>query len=347
MILPETARTLRTSDIGRATEHISRVFASHRLDVAAGARRLAVEHRQSGWPDASFNELCYGGQVLIEAPALLDFYMLQFTLRGCCEITQRRRSLCLPAGTAAVINPDCRYTKRWSEDAVQVIVRLSRTRLSRLLAGLLGREGPAAVEFAFAARDMHAQASYLWEIVKCLGPRAASDAVSMRETVHTAAVDHLLTVLLHTMPNSQQEALARDDVGPARPRFVRLAQDYIDANATERVTLVGAFRCGWSRGADAASRLSASLGCHSVPVPALRAPHARATATPELCVRARRRRCNELRLRESRTIRSRLCSAARRAAFADAPARARVTNTIGASTSAALRSCCVALTCTQ
>jgi AraC-like DNA-binding protein len=238
MILPETARTLRTSDIGRATEHISRVFASHRLDVAAGARRLAVEHRQSGWPDASFNELCYGGQVLIEAPALLDFYMLQFTLRGCCEITQRRRSLCLPAGTAAVINPDCRYTKRWSADAVQVIVRVSRTRLSRLLAGLLGREGPAAVGFAFAACEMHAQASYLWEIVKCLGPRAASDAVSRRETVHTAAVDHLLTVLLHTMPNSQQEALVRDDIEPARPRFVRLAQDYIDANATERVTLV-------------------------------------------------------------------------------------------------------------
>ena len=238
MILPETAQALRTSDIGRATEHISHVFASHRLDMAAGARRLAVEHRQSGWPDASFNELSYGGQVLIAAPALLDFYMLQFTLRGCCEITQRRRSLCLPAGTAAVINPDCGYVKRWSEDAVQVIVRVSRARLSRLLAGLLGSEGPAAVEFAFAARDIRAQAGYLWEIVKYLGPRAAEDALSMRKTVHTAAVDHLLTVLLHTMPSSRHEELVRDDSEPDRPRFVRLAQDYIHANATERVTLV-------------------------------------------------------------------------------------------------------------
>lgn len=236
MVLPPSACVLRTRDIARATEHISGVFASHRLDVASGVRRLAMDHRQTGWSDVSFNELRYGEQVLVNAPALVDYYLLQFTLRGHCEITQRGQPLSLPQGTAAVINPTCGYTKRWSEDAVQVIVRVRRERLWRELAGILGIDGVVPVDFRLVSRDFRSEALYLWNMVRILAPQAGADSVTMRTRVHAAAVSHLLTVLLHTVPNSRDEALAIES-RLSTPRYVRRARDYIHAHPTDSFSL--------------------------------------------------------------------------------------------------------------
>jgi AraC-like DNA-binding protein len=195
-----------------------------------------MDHRQSGWSDVSFNELRYGWDVRVEAPPLLDFYLLQFTLRGCCEIVQRGRSLCLAAGTAAVVNPDCDYAKRWSQDAVQLIVRVSRSRLSCLLTQLLGAQAPDAIQFEFAARDFRSEVHGLWAAVKCIALEAGSDAIWMRRSLHVAAVDHLLTLLLNTMRNSCGERL-ESDTEPARPRFLQRAQDYIQAHAADAFSL--------------------------------------------------------------------------------------------------------------
>lgn len=236
MVLPPSACVLRTCDIARATEHISGVFTPHRLDFAGGARRLAMDHRQTGWSDVSFNELRYGEQVLVNAPALVDYYLLQFTLRGRCEITQRGQPLSLPAGTAAVINPTCGYTKRWSQDAVQVIVRVRRERLWRELAGVLGMDGVVPVDFRLVSRDVRTEARYLWNMVRILAPQAGPDSLLMRRSAHAAAVSHLLTVVLHTVPNSRDEALAAES-RPSTPRCVSRARDYIHAHPADSFSL--------------------------------------------------------------------------------------------------------------
>ena len=80
----------------------------------AGQHRLDFRYRRARLGAVELNALQFGGEVMVVAPDVPDFYLLQFMLAGSCTLTQGGRSYDMPAGSVAVINSSRPFTKKWS-----------------------------------------------------------------------------------------------------------------------------------------------------------------------------------------------------------------------------------------
>jgi hypothetical protein len=72
------------------------------------------------------NSMQYGTSIMVTAPPFGDFYLLQFTLTGRCQLRQDGRCTDLPAGSVAVINPFRAFAKAWSPGTRQLLIRIDR-----------------------------------------------------------------------------------------------------------------------------------------------------------------------------------------------------------------------------
>ena len=123
------------------------MLAPHRLTYLTREHRLDFRHRLARLGAVELNALQFGGDVMVTAPHLPDFYLLQFMLAGSCTLTQGGRSYDMPAGSVAVINPCRPFTKKWSPDGRQLLVRIERSLLDRELQAWTGREPKELIEF--------------------------------------------------------------------------------------------------------------------------------------------------------------------------------------------------------
>jgi AraC-binding-like domain len=60
------------------------------------------------------NSMQYGTDIMVTAPPFGDFYLLQFTLAGKCQLRQGESCTDMPAGSVAVINPFRAFAKAWA-----------------------------------------------------------------------------------------------------------------------------------------------------------------------------------------------------------------------------------------
>jgi AraC-like DNA-binding protein len=126
---------------------MSGIFAHHRLECRGD--QVAFAHSGLPGPGLSLHRLGYGAEVVVSAPALADFYLLQLTLEGACDITQGAESVCLRAGELLVINPTRPYRKRWGENCTQLIARLDRQLLEQAWTDHYGTAPSRPLDFAF------------------------------------------------------------------------------------------------------------------------------------------------------------------------------------------------------
>ncbi len=173
------AAAFRTRSLDAAREHVGGVFAAHRL--SCGVRELDFVHERRDRPRASLNRLRYGAEVVVEAPALQGFYLLQCTLAGRCEIELGRRAVTVGAGDLLVVNPTRPYRKRWSADCTQLIARLDRDLVDEAWTMRHGEPPRAPLEFAFANVPAAAAAPLAAALLAAdrgrVGERALADAL--------------------------------------------------------------------------------------------------------------------------------------------------------------------------
>ena len=105
------------SDLESASEYLCGALAPHRLTYLTRERRLDFRHRLAKLGAVELNAMQFGGDVMVVAPHVPDFYLLQIMLAGNCTLTQGGRSYDMPAGSVAVINSSRPFTKRWSQPA--------------------------------------------------------------------------------------------------------------------------------------------------------------------------------------------------------------------------------------
>jgi AraC-like DNA-binding protein len=210
---------LRTDDLERAREHIGSVFAAHTLGYWGPARRLDFAHHEARLDGLSLHDLRYGADVTVGAPALADFYLLQFTLEGTCEVRCGTRAAALPAGTLLVVNPSRPYEKRWGADCRQLIVRLDRAVLERQLEAL--------PEFAFAPLALDRAGASLGRFAELMCRELAGGGAVAVPGVQRAFADALAALMLATVPHDRP-AVKRS---PAVPATVRRAETFMRAHA--------------------------------------------------------------------------------------------------------------------
>jgi AraC-like DNA-binding protein len=227
---------LATSDLDHAREHLSTVFADHRLIPDGRTRSVNFRHSYAPLGAVSFNGLQYGAAVTVSAPALTDFYLLQFTLRGTCEIDCGASSVILAPGSILVMNPTRPYRKHWSADCRQLLVRIDKTLLRRQLAALLGHDAEQSLEFEFASLDGRRRGATLARFAELICRDLEGDRLLTRPETQRSAAETLCHLLLDTIDHSYRDALDRPAELPV-PRFVRRAEEFIRANVTADIAL--------------------------------------------------------------------------------------------------------------
>jgi len=119
----------RARDLELAREYLSGVLAPHGLTYLARERRLDFRHRAANLSAIELNALQYGANVRISAPPLPEHYLLEFQLAGSNMLTQGGRTLDMPTGSVAIINPRRPFTKSASPDSRKLMIRIERSLL--------------------------------------------------------------------------------------------------------------------------------------------------------------------------------------------------------------------------
>jgi AraC-like DNA-binding protein len=241
---PSLARhlALETGDLDRARGHIGGVFAPHRLEFAAASpsRTLAFQHARVAFGSLSLNLLRYGGDVVVGAPALEDFYLLQLTLSGSCVIEARGGChIALGPGTLFMVDPTHNYRKRWSVDGAQLIVRIERKAVEQAIAEEIGRPlAPRFTDRALVTSEAPTRSllRFLEAVLRDLGEETAQCA---KPAVQRHIERGLIGLLLEAVPHSLGDELGRREtaLSVAAPGIVRRAEAFIRERAAEPIGL--------------------------------------------------------------------------------------------------------------
>jgi AraC-like DNA-binding protein len=212
---------LRTHEPNQAQAILQDRFARHSLRVLDTRRTLDFSLRQAQLDRVTFLLVSYGRDVEIVTSGFGDFYLLQLTLTGTCETTTGTITIETGPGHFHVVNPGTAYRKRWSSDASQLILRLPRQPLEQLATAdsddepVLFEQSPDPVP-----TTVDELVKFFWCDVTTAG-RARS------RVIDRSASRHLMTVVLHSLPNSAASVLTPDEPPACLPRADRFIRQHL------------------------------------------------------------------------------------------------------------------------
>lgn len=182
--------------------------------------------------------LRFGSEAMVD-PGALGAYHVNIPLSGSVDSECGPRAAVATVGRGAVFTPrEHTVLPRWSDDASQICVKISKSAVEAELEALLGH--PVATDIPFdLAFDLTTAAAASWlGVVRLLLEEAdRPDGLLQRSSTHREYLEKLLiSGLLHVQAHGYREALLSPQP-PARPRTVKRVIDLIDANPEVNYTL--------------------------------------------------------------------------------------------------------------
>jgi AraC-like DNA-binding protein len=226
-----------TTDLEPACEYLSGVLAPHRLTYMTRERRLNFRHRRASLGAVELNALAFGGDVRVDAPHIPDYFLVQFTLAGSCTLTQGGRTYDMGAGSVAVINPCRPFTKSWSPNGRQLLLRIDRSLLEREMRAWTRSETRERIEFNQSQAFAMEKAATLTHAVRMLCDDLRDESSSLdHPLVRDRIVSTLASALLVGLPHNYSRAFeaAQPSIAPAS---VRRAERFIEENAVNPIGL--------------------------------------------------------------------------------------------------------------
>jgi AraC-like DNA-binding protein len=222
----------QTDQLDEARSYMTRVFRPHDLSLVRGAAGLSMRHEQLSLGATSIHWLEYGSTVQMTSPEMGGFYLFQLNLQGDCTVRQGSAEATVATGHAYAVNPTRPLTKSWSADCRQLIVRVDRPALDRLLQRELGVDLTKPLEFSFQPVPLSGAAAALIRTVVAF--RSADTEVGW--VPHSRIVRHAEAMLMSMLLSGFQHSYT-DDFGRAAaacaPAYVRRVEDFIHASARE------------------------------------------------------------------------------------------------------------------
>jgi AraC-like DNA-binding protein len=236
-LLPRQA-VFRTRDLDQAREHMCSVFAENSLTYLPRQRLLDFRHREAKLGSIALNSLYWGAGVMVTAPVVPDFYLLQFTLVGQCEVWQGTYHNVLPARSVAIINPGQGFRKAWMPKARQLMLRIDRRLVEREVRAWTGGDEGGGIEFEMPPINDVTKVGTLALYVRMICDDLRKEASDLsRPLVADRVASGLVALLLTSMPNNKQRAIEAASQ-PAAPFFVRRVEQFIEEHARDTIALV-------------------------------------------------------------------------------------------------------------
>lgn len=233
----EAFALFQSEDLDEARERVAAVFCPHRLDTIGRGARLAARHHHLRGDKASLNYIEYGAKTMIAPGTLEGFYLLQIPLSGAAAISNGADRYVTAPGQAAVLNPQLPTTMIWEAGTRQLLVQIDRQAMIDQLSAQLGHRAEAPPTF-LGAMDMTGGAgATLRQMVNFLMAEADQGRHALGAGLMGRQVEAMLVSgLLEAHRHDYRDRLGRVRAAP-RPRHLRLAESFIEANLDQPLTL--------------------------------------------------------------------------------------------------------------
>ena len=227
---------MKTRHLDEARDRVAAIFCPHRLETIGTHGEFSAVHNHLPGQRLSLNYIEYGARTLI-APGHLDtFYLLQIPLQGGAEITNGATSYQSTPDTAAVLNPHLPTKMVWQEGTQQVLVQIARSALQEQMSALAGRtlsetitfDGPLDLATGAGAKLKRLIFWMVDEVDRGTSP--LGDGLMARQ-LESAVLSGLIEAA------HSQLSLPEESRVSARPRHMRLAEEYIAEHLDQPIAL--------------------------------------------------------------------------------------------------------------
>jgi AraC-like DNA-binding protein len=235
-LLPRQA-VFRTRDLDQASTHMCRVLAENSATYLPRQRLLDFRHRKAKLGSIALNSLYWGAGVMVTVPLVPDFYHLQFTLAGECEVWQGTHHNVLRPGSFAIVNPGRAFRKSWMPRTRQLLLPIDRRLVEREFRAWTGGDEGGGIEFEMPPIDDVTKVGTLALYVRMICDDLRNEASYLsRPLVADHVASGLVALLLTSMPNNKQRAIEAASQ-PAAPFFVRRVEQFIEEHARDTIAL--------------------------------------------------------------------------------------------------------------
>lgn len=225
----------RTASCDEVREAIARVYTEPTLRLGRRSKTLNARLNNCRLETIQLAYGAFGGVVHFDFPAA-DCFVTLLPLRGGGEVFSRRQSaVLLGAQTCATISPDAGFQASYSEDYAALVMRINAQALTKKLAVMTGTSITAPLQMKLqpnASQRMLTLCRYLPVLAAML-----SEAVFPLPTWWISQTEQLLMVMFLCGSQHNYSHLLEQEAPDCAPWQVRRAEDYIEANWQEAITL--------------------------------------------------------------------------------------------------------------
>lgn len=227
----------QSSDLDETRERVAAVFCPHRLETIGRDATLDARQHHLRGERISLNYIEYGAKTLIAPGELERFYLLQIPLAGGAMIANGRASYYSDPRAAAVLNPHLPTSMIWTEGAAQVLVQIDRQAMRDHLSAQLGARAERDLTFDGPLDLGSGPGAALRQLVLFLLAEADAGRCPLGQGLMGRQVEAvLMSGLLESRRHDYAAHLGRVRAAP-RPRHMRLAEGYIEANLLRALTI--------------------------------------------------------------------------------------------------------------
>ena len=222
----------RTGHPDAVRETLARVYAAPTLELRHGTKMLNARMNECRLPNIMLSYGSYGGDVVLDFPAG-DCFLQLVVLRGNAEITSRRESVTAPK--SVVITPDAGYQAKYSADYEALYLKIKPQALTNKLVAMTGATigGPLPMSL----QPNRTQAAQILRRYLVVLANTLNDAVAPLPAWWVAQTEQLLMVMFLCGHQHGYSHLLEQEAPDSAPWQVRKAEEYIEANWQQAVTL--------------------------------------------------------------------------------------------------------------
>lgn len=230
-------KVFETRDVDHAREEVTRCFSPHKLTPIGRDQPFDAVHNRAPVADIYMNYLRYGTKVELYPGEPEVLFLLQFPLSGSVWLKIGNQEVFSTPELGSVFSPTVPCVFTMNSNAAQLMMKIPREAMENHLVALLDRHLTEPLEFNGAmdfTQKPHAQLRNLMNIIVAdieAGSPFLSSPLIAQETRNL-----ILTSMLKLQPSNYSNRLA-EPVSAAAPRSVRVAEDFIRANAHRAVSI--------------------------------------------------------------------------------------------------------------
>jgi len=225
---------LRTSKPDEVREALAWVYAEPILRLGRDTKALNAAMNECHFPNVRLSFGTYGGDVSLDFPPV-DWFVQLVPLRGTATISSRGQTVALPAAAGATLSPDSGYRANYDSDYEALVLKFDAKALTNKLTALTGATLNEPLRMALQS-DATPRARVLRQYVKSLAT-LLSEAVPPLPNWWVAQTEQLLMVMFLCGHRHNYSHLMEREAPDSAPWQVRRAEDYIEANWREAITL--------------------------------------------------------------------------------------------------------------